>query len=92
MTKYIVRSVKTSPQSCSLTDRYVQKKTASFLCLQKGCGFYVRLGKEPLAEEQPQIVLHRADAGDSKALHQDLCHIGAEECGQRGTQVNVLHP
>ena len=44
-----------------------------------------------LTEEQLHIVLDRADACNAEVLNENLCHIGAEEGGQSGTQVDILH-
>lgn len=43
-----------------------------------------------LREEQLQVVLHGADSGDAEVLYQHLGHIGAEEGGEGGAQVDVL--
>src|SRR5699024_1718403 len=44
-----------------------------------------------LAEEETDIVLHGGDAGDAEGVHQYLGHIGAEESGQGGAQMDVLN-
>ena len=43
-----------------------------------------------LAEEQLHIVLDCADACNAKVLNENLCHIGAEERRQSGTEVDIL--
>ena len=43
-------------------------------------------------KEAGQVLLHGADAGDTKGVHQQLGHAGAEESGKGGAQVDVLHP
>ena len=43
-----------------------------------------------VAEKQLHVILNRSNAGDSEVLHENLGHIGAEEGGQSGAQVDVL--
>lgn len=43
-----------------------------------------------LTEKLLQVILHRADTGDTEVLNKNLCHIGAEESGQSGTEVDIL--
>lgn len=38
-----------------------------------------------------QVVFHRADAGDTEALHQHLGHIRTEKCRQRGAKMDLLY-
>lgn len=53
------------------------------LCLKGNSGVFTK--------EEGKILLNGADARDAELLHQQLCHIGAQESRQRGTQVDVLH-
>ncbi len=43
------------------------------------------------AQEGLQIFLHGGDAADAELLHQHLGHVGAEEGGQGGAQMDILH-
>src|SRR5574344_2269978 len=38
-----------------------------------------------------QIFFYCANSRNTKVLHQNFCHIGAEECRESGTEMDILH-